>query len=152
MWRLSKHAEQRDYGRRCASRRGGTGAAGVGGRWSGGRSRRHVAEVRRFSALCTGRRGWAVGLRDAEANGGGAWPLASEPVRRAARVGRQALVASPPVREPSFFFKSTPASLCLWAGGGHGLLSWQVDGRKNRDVLRVTMPLDHRSVGQKLFR
>ena len=34
MWRLSKHAEQRDYGRRCASRRGGTGAAGAaGGTW-----------------------------------------------------------------------------------------------------------------------
>jgi len=50
------------------------------------------------------------------------------------------------------------ATLAGVAGGAHagqevhGRLSGQVDGRKNRDVVRVTVPLDHRSVGQKLFR
>jgi len=50
------------------------------------------------------------------------------------------------------------ATLAGVAGGArcgqevHGRLSGQVDGRKNRDVLRVTVPMDHRSVGQKLFR
>ena len=50
------------------------------------------------------------------------------------------------------------ATLAGAAGGArcgqevHGRLSGQVDGRKNRDVLRVIMPLDHRSVSQKLFR
>ena len=88
--------------------------------------------MRQFSALCAGKRGWAAGLCDAEANSRGEQgrSVASEPVRRTclARVGRQAQVASPPV-SLLFFLINTSEPLFMARRSTGGCPGRWMDGR-----------------------